>query len=123
MGLNRLQFIIMKPLYLILDKISTKCVKKDKKRAKSLKNEKMHNYARSDTITGSDKRGARNMKRQKEKTVESVGVKSFITAIVVIFAMMVLTYALTFIIPQKHFYFYPEDTIDFLTLLWYIKQS
>lgn len=89
MGLNRLQFIIMKPLYLILDKISTKCVKKDKKRAKSLKNEKMHNYA----------------------------------SIVVIFAMMVLTYALTFIIPQKHFYFYPEDTIDFLTLLWYIRQS
>ena len=39
------------------------------------------------------------MKQQKEKTVESVGVKSFITAIVVIFAMMVLTYALTFMIP------------------------
>lgn len=39
------------------------------------------------------------MRKNKEKKKLEASVKSFITAIVVIFAMMVLTYALTFIIP------------------------
>lgn len=39
------------------------------------------------------------MGRKKEKKTLEASVKSFITAIIVIFVMMVLTYALTFIIP------------------------
>ena len=39
------------------------------------------------------------MKKTEDKTTLGASVKSFITAIVVIFIMMVLTYALTFIIP------------------------
>ena len=39
------------------------------------------------------------MERQTEKTGLNIGVKSFITAIAVIFALMVLTYGLTFVIP------------------------
>ena len=39
------------------------------------------------------------MSEQKENTGINISVKSFITAIVVIFALMVLTYGLTFIIP------------------------
>ena len=39
------------------------------------------------------------MKKQTEKTGLNIGVKSFITAIAVIFALMVLTYGLTFVIP------------------------
>lgn len=39
------------------------------------------------------------MKKTEEKTTLGASVKSFITAIVVIFIMMVLTYVLTFIIP------------------------
>ena len=39
------------------------------------------------------------MGRKEEKTALGAGVKSFITAIIVIFIMMIVTYALTFIIP------------------------
>lgn len=39
------------------------------------------------------------MGRKEEKTALEAGVKSFITAIIVIFIMMIVTYALTFIIP------------------------
>ena len=39
------------------------------------------------------------MGRKKEKKTLEASVKSFITAIIVIFVMMALTYALTFIIP------------------------
>lgn len=39
------------------------------------------------------------MKRKKEKGTLEASAKSFITAIAVIFVMMILTYALTFIIP------------------------
>ena len=39
------------------------------------------------------------MGRNEEKTALGASVKSFITAIIVIFIMMVLTYAMTFIIP------------------------
>ena len=39
------------------------------------------------------------MSKTKEKTGINISVKSFITAIVVIFALMVLTYGLTFVIP------------------------
>ena len=37
-------------------------------------------------------------KKQKESGL-GIGAKSFVTAIVVIFALMVLTYSLTFIVP------------------------
>ena len=39
------------------------------------------------------------MGRNKEKQKMEASVKSFITAIVVIFVMMILTYALAFMIP------------------------
>ena len=39
------------------------------------------------------------MSKAKENTGINISVKSFITAIVVIFALMVLTYGLTFVIP------------------------
>ena len=39
------------------------------------------------------------MREKEEKTALEAGVKSFITAIIVIFIMMIVTYALTFIIP------------------------
>ena len=39
------------------------------------------------------------MKQKKDTTIEAVGVKSFVTAIVVIFIMMIVTYILTFLIP------------------------
>lgn len=46
------------------------------------------------------------MEKNKEKPKMEAGVKSFITAIVVIFAMMVLTYALTIIIPGGYIPFW-----------------
>ena len=46
------------------------------------------------------------MEKNKEKPKMEAGVKSFITAIVVIFAMMVLTYALTIIIPEGYIPFW-----------------
>ena len=46
------------------------------------------------------------MGRNKEKQKMEASVKSFITAIVVIFVMMVLTYALTFIIPGGYIPFW-----------------
>ena len=39
------------------------------------------------------------MAEKKNENVMDVGVKSFLTAIVVIFVMMILTYGLTFVIP------------------------
>ena len=39
------------------------------------------------------------MRQKKDTTIETVGVKSFVTAIVVIFIMMIVTYILTFLIP------------------------
>ena len=46
------------------------------------------------------------MGRNKEKQKMEASVKSFITAIVVIFVMMILTYALTFIIPGGYIPFW-----------------
>ncbi len=46
------------------------------------------------------------MRRNKEKQKMEASVKSFITAILVIFVMMVLTYALTFIIPGGYIPFW-----------------
>ena len=46
------------------------------------------------------------MRRNKEKQKMEASVKSFITAIAVIFVMMVLTYALTFIIPGGYIPFW-----------------
>lgn len=42
------------------------------------------------------------MEREEGKTAPGASVKSFITEIIVIFIMMVVTYALTFIIPDGH---------------------
>lgn len=39
------------------------------------------------------------MTKEKQEAVVDIGIKSFITAIIVIFVMMILTYILTFIIP------------------------
>ncbi len=39
------------------------------------------------------------MKEKKKETAVGAGIKSFITAIIVIFIMMILTYGLTFVIP------------------------
>lgn len=46
------------------------------------------------------------MSRKKEKPKMEASVKSFVTAILVIFAMMVLTYALTFMIPGGYIPFW-----------------
>ena len=46
------------------------------------------------------------MGRNKEKQKMEASVKSFITAIVVIFVMMILTYALTFMIPGGYIPFW-----------------
>ena len=46
------------------------------------------------------------MRKNKEKQKMEASVKSFITAIAVIFVMMVLTYALTFIIPGGYIPFW-----------------
>lgn len=56
------------------------------------------------------------MGRKKEKGTLEASVKSFITAIIVIFIMMVLTYALTFIIPGGGIPFWKWALSPFLVL-------
>ncbi len=73
-------------------------MKKYKKYLKSLKKEKLQKLGRGDKIAVNEKKG-KIMKQKKDTSIETVGVKSFVTAIVVIFIMMILTYVLTFLIP------------------------
>ena len=56
------------------------------------------------------------MSKKKENTGINIGVKSFITAIVVIFVLMVLTYGLTFVVPGGGIPFWKWALSPFLVL-------